>query len=78
MGTGPPYGQGINSMAGMLNPQGPPYPMGGNMANNSAGKAQDTQPPLPHPYSQAPWVSGWNTEKHCPVGISFSRDGCKS
>lgn len=38
MGTGPPYGQGINSMAGMLNPQGPPYPMGGNMANNSAGK----------------------------------------
>ncbi|CAI5781562.1 AT-rich interactive domain-containing protein 1A isoform X1 [Podarcis lilfordi] len=39
MGTGPPYGQGINSMAGMLNPQGPPYPMGGNMANNSAGMA---------------------------------------
>lgn len=39
MGTGPPYGQGINSMAGMINPQGPPYPMGGNMANNSAGKA---------------------------------------
>nr|XP_020662559.1 AT-rich interactive domain-containing protein 1A isoform X2 [Pogona vitticeps] len=39
MGTGPPYGQGINSMGGMLNPQGPPYPMGGNMANNSAGMA---------------------------------------
>ncbi|NWQ83251.1 ARI1A protein, partial [Columbina picui] len=39
MGTGPPYGQGINSMAGMINPQGPPYPMGGNMANNSAGMA---------------------------------------
>lgn len=38
MGTGPPYGQGLNSMAGMINPQGPPYPMGGNMANNSAGK----------------------------------------
>lgn len=38
MGTGPPYGQGINSMAGMINPQGPPYPMGGTMANNSAGK----------------------------------------
>lgn len=37
MGTGPPYGQGINSMAGMINPQGPPYPMGGTMANNSAG-----------------------------------------
>lgn len=40
MGTGPPYGQGINSMAGMINPQGPPYPMGGTMANNSAGKSQ--------------------------------------
>lgn len=40
MGTGPPYGQGINSMAGMINPQGPPYPMGGNMANNSAGKPE--------------------------------------
>ncbi|XP_058051244.1 AT-rich interactive domain-containing protein 1A isoform X2 [Ahaetulla prasina] len=39
MGTGPPYSQGINSMAGMLNPQGPPYQMGGNMANNSAGMA---------------------------------------
>ncbi|XP_061454042.1 AT-rich interactive domain-containing protein 1A isoform X2 [Rhineura floridana] len=39
MGTGPAYGQGINSMAGMLSPQGPPYPMGGNMANNSAGMA---------------------------------------
>uniref|UniRef100_A0A803T169 AT-rich interaction domain 1A n=1 Tax=Anolis carolinensis TaxID=28377 RepID=A0A803T169_ANOCA len=39
MGTGPPYGQGINSMAGMLNPQGPPYPLGGNMPNNSAGMA---------------------------------------
>uniref|UniRef100_A0A7M4E7W9 AT-rich interaction domain 1A n=1 Tax=Crocodylus porosus TaxID=8502 RepID=A0A7M4E7W9_CROPO len=38
MGTGPPYGQGINSMAGMINPQGAPYPMGANMANNSAGK----------------------------------------
>lgn len=40
MGTGPPYGQGINSMAGMINPQGPPYPMGGTMANNSAGKSK--------------------------------------
>ncbi|XP_059585479.1 AT-rich interactive domain-containing protein 1A isoform X1 [Alligator mississippiensis] len=39
MGTGPPYGQGINSMAGMINPQGAPYPMGANMANNSAGMA---------------------------------------
>uniref|UniRef100_A0A452HGT5 ARID domain-containing protein n=1 Tax=Gopherus agassizii TaxID=38772 RepID=A0A452HGT5_9SAUR len=39
MGTGAPYGQGINSMAGMINPQGPPYPMSGNMANNSAGMA---------------------------------------
>lgn len=39
MGTGPPYGQGINSMAGMINPQGPPYPMSGTMTNNSAGKS---------------------------------------
>uniref|UniRef100_A0A8C5MBQ4 AT-rich interaction domain 1A n=1 Tax=Leptobrachium leishanense TaxID=445787 RepID=A0A8C5MBQ4_9ANUR len=34
MGSGPPYGQGMNSMAAMMNTQGPPY-MGGNMANNS-------------------------------------------
>ncbi|XP_063810785.1 AT-rich interactive domain-containing protein 1A isoform X4 [Pseudophryne corroboree] len=34
MGSGPPYGQGMNSMAAMMNVQGPPY-MGGNMANNS-------------------------------------------
>ncbi|KAM4699192.1 AT-rich interactive domain-containing protein 1A [Discoglossus pictus] len=34
MGSGPPYGQGMNSMAAMMNAQGPPY-MGGNMANNS-------------------------------------------
>ncbi|XP_063309463.1 AT-rich interactive domain-containing protein 1A [Pelobates fuscus] len=33
MGSGPPYGQGMNSMAAMMNTQGP-Y-MGGNMANNS-------------------------------------------
>nr|XP_033810702.1 AT-rich interactive domain-containing protein 1A [Geotrypetes seraphini] len=37
MGTGPPYGQGINTMAGMMNPQGGPYSMAGNMANNTAG-----------------------------------------
>uniref|UniRef100_A0A287DG18 ARID domain-containing protein n=1 Tax=Ictidomys tridecemlineatus TaxID=43179 RepID=A0A287DG18_ICTTR len=37
-GMCPPPG-GINSMAGMINPQGPPYPMGGTMANNSAGMA---------------------------------------
>ncbi|NWY00918.1 ARI1A protein, partial [Nothoprocta ornata] len=43
MGTGAPYGQGINSMAGMINPQGPPYPMGGNMANNSAGMASSPE-----------------------------------
>ncbi|XP_069827632.1 AT-rich interactive domain-containing protein 1A [Dendropsophus ebraccatus] len=34
MGAGPPYGQGMNSMAAMMNTQGPPY-MGGSMANNS-------------------------------------------
>lgn len=39
LGTGPPYGQGTNSMAGVINRQGPPCPMGGNMANGSAGKA---------------------------------------
>ncbi|XP_052558817.1 AT-rich interactive domain-containing protein 1A-like isoform X1 [Tympanuchus pallidicinctus] len=39
LGTGPPYGQGTNSMAGVINRQGPPYPMGGNMANGSAGVA---------------------------------------
>lgn len=50
MGTGPPYGQGINSMPGMINPQGPPYPMGGNMANNSAGKAV---------VSVGHWVTSW-------------------
>lgn len=39
MGTGPPYGQGMNSMAGMMNQQGPPYSIGGNMVNNVAGMA---------------------------------------
>ncbi|MEE6484826.1 hypothetical protein FKM82_014061 [Ascaphus truei] len=35
MASGPPYGQGMNSMAAMMNSQGPPYSMGGNMTNNS-------------------------------------------
>ncbi|XP_058855513.1 AT-rich interactive domain-containing protein 1A-like isoform X1 [Acipenser ruthenus] len=39
MAAGSPYGQSMNSMPGMMNPQGSPYPMGGNMANNSAGMA---------------------------------------
>ncbi|XP_039595181.1 AT-rich interactive domain-containing protein 1A isoform X1 [Polypterus senegalus] len=39
MGAGSPYGQSMNSMPGMMNPQGPPYSMGGNMANNSGGMA---------------------------------------
>lgn len=38
MGSGPPYGPSMNSMPGMMNTQGPPYSMGGNMANNSGGK----------------------------------------
>lgn len=38
MAAGSPYGQSMNSMPGMMNPQGSPYPMGGNMANNSAGE----------------------------------------
>ena len=39
LGTGPPYGQETNSMAGVINCQGPPFPMGGNVAHGSAGKA---------------------------------------
>lgn len=38
MGSGPPYGPSMNNMPGMMNTQGPPYQMGGNMANNSSGK----------------------------------------
>lgn len=39
MGSGPPYGPPMNSMPGMMNPQGgSPYPMGPNMSNNSGGK----------------------------------------
>ncbi|XP_018104067.2 AT-rich interactive domain-containing protein 1A isoform X1 [Xenopus laevis] len=34
MGSGTPYGQGMNSMAAIMNPQGNPY-MSGNMVNNS-------------------------------------------
>ncbi|KAF5893174.1 AT-rich interactive domain-containing protein 1A-like, partial [Clarias magur] len=36
MGAGPPYAPPMNSMHGMMNQAGP-YPMGGNVANNSAG-----------------------------------------
>ncbi|XP_027013211.1 AT-rich interactive domain-containing protein 1A isoform X1 [Tachysurus fulvidraco] len=36
MGAGSPYAPPINSMHGMMNQAGP-YPMGGNVANNSAG-----------------------------------------
>ncbi|XP_078279495.1 AT-rich interactive domain-containing protein 1A-like isoform X4 [Rhinoraja longicauda] len=39
MGSASPYNQGMNSMAGMMNPQGSPYSMAGNMANSSAGMA---------------------------------------
>lgn len=39
MGAGAPYAPPINSMHGMMNQAGP-YPMGGNVANNSAGAAQ--------------------------------------
>ncbi|XP_064408245.1 AT-rich interactive domain-containing protein 1A isoform X1 [Latimeria chalumnae] len=39
MSAGVPYGQGMNNMPGMMNPQGPPYSMGGNLINNSAGMA---------------------------------------
>uniref|UniRef100_A0A673FUL0 AT-rich interactive domain-containing protein 1A-like n=1 Tax=Sinocyclocheilus rhinocerous TaxID=307959 RepID=A0A673FUL0_9TELE len=37
MGSGPPYGPSMNNMPGMMNTQGSPYPMGGNMANNTSG-----------------------------------------
>ncbi|CAL8365178.1 unnamed protein product, partial [Arctogadus glacialis] len=40
MGAGSPYGPGMNNMPGMMNQGGPgPYPMGGNMVNNSPGMA---------------------------------------
>lgn len=39
MGAGSPYASPINSMHGMMNQTGP-YPMGGNVANNSAGEHQ--------------------------------------
>lgn len=39
MGTGSPYGPGMNSMHGMMNQGGPgPYPMGANIANNTPGE----------------------------------------
>lgn len=38
MGSGPPYGPSMNNMAGMMNTQGPPFPMGGNIPNNSSGE----------------------------------------
>uniref|UniRef100_A0A3B3QA81 AT-rich interaction domain 1A n=1 Tax=Paramormyrops kingsleyae TaxID=1676925 RepID=A0A3B3QA81_9TELE len=39
MGTGSPYAPPMNSMGGMMNPQGAPYPMGSSMPNNSVGMA---------------------------------------
>uniref|UniRef100_A0A3B4YBD3 AT-rich interaction domain 1A n=1 Tax=Seriola lalandi dorsalis TaxID=1841481 RepID=A0A3B4YBD3_SERLL len=44
MGTGSPYGPGMNSMHGMINQGGPgPYPMGANMANNTPGMAPSSE-----------------------------------
>ncbi|TKS88673.1 AT-rich interactive domain-containing protein 1A [Collichthys lucidus] len=44
MGSGSPYGPGMNSMHGMMNQGGPgPYPMGANMANNTPGMAPSTE-----------------------------------
>ncbi|TRY92006.1 hypothetical protein DNTS_034901 [Danionella cerebrum] len=37
MGAGPPYGPSMNNMPGMMNAQGSPYPMGGNITNNTSG-----------------------------------------
>uniref|UniRef100_A0A3P9PJU6 AT-rich interaction domain 1B n=1 Tax=Poecilia reticulata TaxID=8081 RepID=A0A3P9PJU6_POERE len=40
MGSAPPYGPGMNSMHGVMNQGAPgPYPVGGNMANNTPGMA---------------------------------------
>nr|XP_023659648.1 AT-rich interactive domain-containing protein 1A-like isoform X1 [Paramormyrops kingsleyae] len=39
MSAGSPYAPAMNSMPAMMNPQGGPYPMGGNMAANAAGMA---------------------------------------
>lgn len=38
MVSGPPYGPSMNNMPGMMNTQGPPFPMGGNIPNNSSGE----------------------------------------
>uniref|UniRef100_A0A8C9XIP4 AT-rich interaction domain 1A n=1 Tax=Sander lucioperca TaxID=283035 RepID=A0A8C9XIP4_SANLU len=44
MGTGSPYGPGMNSMHGMMNQGGPgPYPMGANIANNTPGMAPNSE-----------------------------------
>ncbi|TNN86081.1 AT-rich interactive domain-containing protein 1A [Liparis tanakae] len=44
MGTGSPYGPGMNSMHGMMNQVGPgPYPTGANMANNTPGMAPSAE-----------------------------------
>ncbi|KAJ4918482.1 hypothetical protein JOQ06_024734, partial [Pogonophryne albipinna] len=46
MGTGSPYGPGMNSMHGMMNQGGPgpgPYPMGTNIPNNSPGMPPSTE-----------------------------------
>uniref|UniRef100_A0A8C2XCA9 AT-rich interaction domain 1A n=1 Tax=Cyclopterus lumpus TaxID=8103 RepID=A0A8C2XCA9_CYCLU len=44
MGTGSPYGPGMNSMHGMMNQAGPgPYPTGANMANNTPGMAPSAE-----------------------------------
>ncbi|XP_043940201.1 AT-rich interactive domain-containing protein 1A isoform X2 [Protopterus annectens] len=37
LGAGPPFGQGMNNISGMINPQGPPYSMSGGMVNSTAG-----------------------------------------
>ncbi|XP_062414455.1 AT-rich interactive domain-containing protein 1A isoform X2 [Pungitius pungitius] len=44
MGTGSPYGPGMNSMHGMMNQGAPgPYPMGANVANNTPGMAPSSE-----------------------------------
>ncbi|XP_053717548.1 AT-rich interactive domain-containing protein 1A isoform X1 [Synchiropus splendidus] len=44
MGSGSPYGPGMNSMHGMMTQGGPgPYPMGGNMSNSGPGMAPSAE-----------------------------------
>uniref|UniRef100_A0AAR2JM44 ARID domain-containing protein n=1 Tax=Pygocentrus nattereri TaxID=42514 RepID=A0AAR2JM44_PYGNA len=38
MSSGPPYGPSMNNMPGMMNTQGPPYPMAGNISSTTTNE----------------------------------------